>query len=232
MKLQGILGKGTGKLGNAVFAVSGGEQIMREYNPNVSNPNTEAQVAQRAKLKLLSQVAAALSSAIAIPKEGLVSSRNLFIKINFELTSFEEGVADVAMDSIQLTKSSLEFPVIRASAGEGNVTVSVDGQAPGYISRVAYVVCKVDEHQKISVMTSSVVSEAGAGRTFETTIQVASASKLVIYAYGMVDKSSAATAKYESYKVDNSLELANLITSRALGVGDFAFTKTNATIIG
>ena len=54
MKLNGIVGKGTGKLGASVFAISGGEQIVRQYNPVVSNPNTDAQVAQRAKLKLMS----------------------------------------------------------------------------------------------------------------------------------------------------------------------------------
>lgn len=231
MKLQGILGKGTGKLGNAVFAVSGGEQIMREYNPNVSNPNTEKQVAQRAKMKLLSQLAAALSDAIAIPKEGLVSSRNLFIKLNFEFTSFADGEANVDLSSLQLTKSTLPMPGPISTAGEGVVRVELESAAPTSFSRVAYIVCKVNNQKQISVETSAVVSEAGEGRTFATNIPVASTSKLIIYAYGMIDKSTAATGKYENYQIENTLDLATLVSSRALGAGDFAFTQTNSTAL-
>ena len=80
MKLNGFVGKGTGKLGSSVFAVSGGEQIVRQYNPNVSNPNTDAQVAQRAKFKLMSQLAAVLAPGLAFKKDSLVSPRNKFIK--------------------------------------------------------------------------------------------------------------------------------------------------------
>ena len=76
MKLYGLFGKGSGKLGSSVFAISSGEQIVREYNPVVENPNTPAQVEQRAKFKLLSQLASDLASALAFKKEGLVSTRN------------------------------------------------------------------------------------------------------------------------------------------------------------
>lgn len=231
MKLQGILGKGTGKLGNAVFAVSGGEQIMREYNPNVSNPNTEKQVAQRAKLKLLSQVAAALSSAIAIPKEGLVSSRNLFIKLNFDYALYANGEANVDLSSLQLTKSTLAMPSPSITEGEGKITVQLEHAAPVSFSRVAYVVCKVDTEKKISVETSAIATEAGEGRNFAAVIPVERTEKLIVYAYGMIDKSSVATAKYENYQVENTLDLATLVSGRALGAGDFVFTQTNSTTL-
>lgn len=226
MKLQGILGKGTGKLGNAVFAVSGGEQIMREYNPNVSNPNTEKQVAQRAKLKLMSQLAASLSSVIAIPKQGLVGSRNLFIKENIGLATFEEGVAKIEVPGIQLTKGRQVLNGLVAVVEGNNYAVNIDGPAPAEVSRVAYIVCKVNDGNQLQVVTSVVVSERGASGNFATTIPSSGINKIAIFAYGMIDKSSATTAKYESYEVESADELAQLVTSRAFGIGDYAMTAT------
>ena len=46
MKIRGYL-KGKGKLGNIVLSTVAGETIARDYNPEVANPNTAAQVEQR-----------------------------------------------------------------------------------------------------------------------------------------------------------------------------------------
>ena len=70
MKINSILGKMTGKVGNIVVASVGGEVIGREYNPNVSNPNTSAQQNTRSKFKLASQLSATMAPVIAIKKEG------------------------------------------------------------------------------------------------------------------------------------------------------------------
>lgn len=226
MKLQGILGKGTGKLGNAVFAVSGGEQIMREYNPNVSNPNTEAQVAQRAKLKLMSQLAASLSSVIAIPKQGLVSSRNLFIKENIGQTYFEEGIAKINFADLQLTKGIVMLPVLNATKVDGSLTVKLDSSAAASISRIVYILCDAEEEGLINVRDSKVANVPGANRDFEATFESVGDQEKVLYAYGMIDKDGAATAKYNEYYVTGADVLAQLVTSRALGVGNYAFTKT------
>ena len=51
MKLVGILGSGSGKLGSSVFSTVAGETVVRQYQPTVANPNTEAQVNQRARMK-------------------------------------------------------------------------------------------------------------------------------------------------------------------------------------
>lgn len=48
----GVLSKGSGRLGGHVLAVSAGEQIIREYQPNVANPRTSLQKAQRARVVL------------------------------------------------------------------------------------------------------------------------------------------------------------------------------------
>lgn len=62
MKLAGILGSGRGKLGNSVFRIRKGQQVVSQYQPVVSNPNTTGQQSQRAKFKLAVQVATPLAS--------------------------------------------------------------------------------------------------------------------------------------------------------------------------
>ena len=59
--IGGVLSKGSGRLGGYVLAVANGQQIIREYQPNVANPRTSLQRIQRAKMVLagkLSQITA------------------------------------------------------------------------------------------------------------------------------------------------------------------------------
>lgn len=47
------LGQWRGKSGGQVYRVRGGVQVVSNYQPSVSNPRTEAQLAQRAKFNLM-----------------------------------------------------------------------------------------------------------------------------------------------------------------------------------
>lgn len=55
---HGPLTKTKGKLGGVVFQQYEGMQVAREYQPVVKNPQSEKQVANRAKFKLSSQIVA------------------------------------------------------------------------------------------------------------------------------------------------------------------------------
>ena len=132
MKQYGLLGKGTGKLGSSVFAISGGEQIVREYNPKVSNPNTAAQVEQRAKFKLLSQLGADFATILAFSKMGLKSARNLFVSKNLGKAEFNASDgATIDMTKLELTPGTRQLPAMevtfdteneQALVGLGDVT--------------------------------------------------------------------------------------------------------------
>lgn len=50
---QGILGGFSGKVGTVVGAIWKGIAVIRGYNPNVTNPNSPAQLEQRAKFRLI-----------------------------------------------------------------------------------------------------------------------------------------------------------------------------------
>lgn len=231
MKLNGFVGKGTGKLGASVFAISGGEQIVRQYNPNVANPNTDAQVEQRQKLKLMSQLAADLASSIAFRKQGLVSARNKFVSANIGKAEMEQGVATINLTSIDLTGSSAPLPNVTTISGSGGVrTIKLESAAPADVARVIYGVYKRGADGQLALVQNVVVQEAGENEDFPTEVQF-TAGRHIVYAYGIKDKTSKATVKFENYEADNTLDVAMLEVLNSLSVSDYALTTTTATTV-
>lgn len=231
MKLNGIIGKGTGKLGSSVFAISGGEQIVREYNPEVSNPNTEAQIAQRAKLKLMSQLGAALAPAIGFAKMGLVSARNQFVSKNIGLCTYSEDVATCPLESIQLTPSSTPIPSIGVESGSAGVLdVSLNLAAPADVKRVAYFVYRQTANDKLEYVASKIVSEAGESGKYPTTFNNV-AGNLVVYAYGIKDDNAQATMKYEDYISSGGESIATLEVISLFRSAGYKLTATVGALI-
>lgn len=126
MKLTSIVGTGTGRLGGSVFAVRNGQQIVRAYQAVVQNPKSIAQVSQRAKMKLASQISAVFAKEITPwRREGSVSGRNRFVSSLFSRGSImyddAESRAEINLLDIDLTGS-------RVPNGMGRVgDVSVEG---------------------------------------------------------------------------------------------------------
>lgn len=226
MKLSGIAGKGSGKLGSNVYAVSGGEQIVRQYNPVVANPSTPAQVVQRSRLKLASQIAAAMADVIAIPKSGLVSSRNAFMKRNFDLFVGSENGASCQYAKLQLTGSAIGLPTVNAEKSDAQtLSIELASSATAVASRIIYNVFAKTTEQQLMKIASRVVTDAGENGTFPMEVTT-SATELVVYAYGMRDMSSTASAKYGNYHVQSGEDIAKLVANRKLSAADFTFTQT------
>ena len=141
-KVTSLYGKTMGKIGSIVFSTSGGQTIAREYNPHVANPSTSAQVDQRARMKLMSQIAASVAPSLAMQKSGLVSARNKFTKINFGNSYALNGVAQVSYENLQFTEGNLGLPQIVAEAevaqGSRNLTVFFTEEPSANVSRVVY----------------------------------------------------------------------------------------------
>lgn len=231
MKLNGFVGTGSGKMGASVFSVNSGSQIVRQYQPVVANPSTAAQVNQRARMKLMSQVAAAMAPVIAIPKAGLVSARNQFIRKNFDSCIAADGVAQVTYENLQLTAGNLGFPAISATrAAEGGaISINLSSAPSGDISRVVYIMYRKTQNQ-MEYVASRIVKERGESNNFPATFP-ASSGDVILFAYGMKDSNAQATAKYENYKVTSASDIATLVASRAIAFGDFTFTQTRGTTI-
>lgn len=226
-------GKTTGKVGGLVYATAGGEQIVREYNPNVSNPSTDAQVNQRAKMKLMSQLSASLASVIAMTKTGLVSKRNKFTKINFEYAYAVDGTAQVSYENLQLTEGNLSLPQIGGTAQDGRMQVFFADAPSANISRVVWCIFTKTSEGKLEFVDSHIVSERGnAGAYFAWLsnvsfgINTSPSQDYVIYAYGMIDTNAQATARYGNLNVETATDLAKLVATRALDYQNYQFTGT------
>lgn len=231
MKLYGLFGKGSGKLGSSVFAISSGEQIVREYNPVVENPNTPAQVQQRAKFKLLSQLAVCLASIIVIAKQGLVSARNRFIGLNVGKATYADGTASIEVPSLDITGGSLAFPPVLLLEGAGDTTsLRLQGSAPAGVDTVVYIMVEQTIDKKLKVGDSYIVTEPGAGRDFRVEDPNTPASGF-IFAYGIVGDVAAAIASYKDYDSDPAGVIASLIAQRSVKAAQLAFTKNSVTSI-
>lgn len=226
MKLSGITGKGTGKLGSSVFAVNSGEQIVRQYQPVVANPSTEGQVEQRSKLKLMSQLAAAYATVLAFRKDGMKSARNLFISKNIANVSFAEETATINLPAMQLTAGSTGIPAVTVLRdGTTALNVALESSAANVCARVVYVAMEKTTDGSVRYLDSAVVNTAGNDGTFPGTLAY-TANEVVVYAYGIKDISSNASSIFGNYAVSTGTQVASLIASRSMSASDFGFTKT------
>lgn len=237
-KQTSLFGKISGKLGAVVFSSAGGETISREYNPHVANPSTQAQVDQRARMKLMSQLSAALSPVLAMTKDGLVSKRNKFTKINFPASYALNGVAQITYENVQITEGNTSLPALDA---EGSVTqsgmiigASISTNPSATINRVVYCLFKKSNEGKLEYISSQIItqrlSEEG-NFFFNVNFQHLPVAEYVIFAYGMSDTSERATASYGDLNVVTASDLARLVATRAISFSDYQFTQTRAITI-
>lgn len=228
-KVTSLNGKVTGKIGGVVYSTNAGAIIAREYNPNVANPNTAKQVDQRAKMKLMSQIAAALAPVIVIPKEGLKSSRNLFIKKNFDQASAHEGVAQITYENVQLTNGNAGIPAIYATRfPESGVQIQLAERCDASITRVVYIMYKKTSEATLQYVQSVIAEAPGDAGTFPATMLYVEGD-LVLFCYGMKDLNTKASAKYSNYGVRNAEDIAQLAMSRTISYSDYQFTQTRGT---
>lgn len=223
-KIYGLFGALTGKLADTVMSVRNGEQIARKYQPIVYNPSTPAQVAQRAKLKLLSQLSAIAAPVIAIPRQGSVSARNLFTKVNFSLTTYSDNAADIALNSVQLTKSVVALPEISANREGSSISVQLVRE-DSVLSRVVYAIFIKEESNHLRFVSSTVVNEAGVAGNFATTIDVGTSLPVTILAYGVRDNTEAARAYFGNLTV-TAEDIARVVTTKQLTEADITLTET------
>lgn len=231
MKLSSILGQGRGKLGAAVFSSTNGQQVVRQYQPNVKNPNTVAQTMQRARFKLMTQIASSMAPVITIPKSGAVSSRNMFIKKNMPLVIGTEDGAQLVYENLQLTSGTRALPGIYVEREEGKLKIGLLQAPTGNISRVAYCAFAKDSEGQLSYEWSIVSSTPGAQGTFDVETDDIVSLDVIFYAYGMIDTNAKATAAFENYHVDSATDLAKLIATRKISMSDFSLTKTRGTTL-
>lgn len=235
-KVTSLYGKTMGKIGSIVFSTSGGQTIAREYNPHVANPNTMAQINQRARMKLMSQLSASLSPVLAMTKDGLVSKRNKFTKLNFPASYALNGVAQITYENVQITEGNTALPALSAmgvvSDNIISIGVSVSTEPSATINRVIYCLFKKSNEGKLEYITSQIATiRTGVAGFFMGEFAELPIAEYVIFAYGMSDTSERATATYGDLNVVTASDLARLVATRAISFSDYQFTQTRAITI-
>lgn len=224
-KMQGLTGKMSGKMGSVVFRVREGEQIVTQYNPIVKNPNTTAQSTQRVSFKLMSQVAAAMASAIINrPARQGQSPRNRFVQQNFPLVEADSTNARVPMEQLQLTSSSTYLGTI--TANPSTLQVSVEN-IPSSITKVRFVTVEYPDNGDKSkpVVTSIVDNDVTQG-----TASIQGVENSTVLAYGLIPTSGAAKVSLDNMGVDSEEPfIAQVNLNRLLSTGQITVTETLGT---
>ena len=231
MKLHGIGGVGTGKLGSMVYSVRNGQQIVRQYNPIVANPSTAAQVEARSKMKLMSQLAAIVAPVIAINAEGLKSKRNLFISRNYQLAGYQEETAQIDMASVQLTKSNTAFPDFEVDRSNGqSIAVHLSEDATNLFDRVIYCAVISQADGSLRLWDDVLVTEAGAGGLFPAVLPY-TPNAIAVYGYGIRANNDDAKAAYANLKSGDAGKLAEILTSRSATLAAITSSETKGCVL-
>ena len=231
MKLHGIGGVGTGKLGNMVYSVRNGEQIVRQYNPIVANPSTAAQVEVRSKMKLMSQLAAIVAPVIAINAEGLKTKRNLFISRNYSLAGYEDETAQIDMANVQLTKSNTAFPDFEVDRSSGqSIAIHLSDNAANLFDRVVYCAVISQADGSLRLWDDVLVTEAGVGGLFPAVLPY-TPNAICIYGYGVRANSDDAKAAYADLKSGDAGKLAQILTSRNATLEAVTISETKGCVM-
>lgn len=231
MKLNGILGTGSGKLGSSVFSVVGGVQVLREYNPDIYNPSTQPQIDQRARLKLMAQVASAFQPINAFEKKKNVSSRNKFISANYPYTYATEGVAEIKLEDVQVAEGTIALPTLNVRRIEnGRIEVELSTNAPIYFKRIVYACFYILGENQLVLDHSVVVNYSESNKRFKTD-SFNNRRHCVIYAYGMRDYNAAATAALGDYHVVTATDVARLIAQRSINPAYYTFSRTRGVTL-
>lgn len=231
MKLHGIGGVGTGKLGSMVYSVRNGQQIVRQYNPIVANPSTAAQVEARSKMKLMSQLAAIVAPVIAINSEGLKSKRNLFISRNYPLAGYEDNTAQIDMAGVQLTKSNTAFPDFEVDRSNGtSIAVHLSEDATNLFDRVIYCAVISQSDGSLRLWDDVLVTEAGTGGLFPAVLPY-TPNAIAIYGYGIRANNDDAKAAYANLKSGDAGKLAEILTSRNATLAAITISETKGCVL-
>lgn len=231
-----------GKKAGLVTYYVGDTMLAREYNPHPANPRTEKQVQQRAKIKLLSQIAAVFRPIIAIFPSLGKSSRSIFAKINYPKINAVSTTAEIDYTSVSLTDSSRPITQVAkdiAFLPSGvRMLVGLPQEPTKDIKRVFYYLFGKQDNGKL-VFLDYYLSEirwssrnplyfCWANAPFEIDEEGRATRDYLIYAIGMGDYSEEATEYWSQLDVPNIEFLGQIIAEELITHSDFFFTETSS----
>lgn len=241
-RISGFSGGMSGKIGNVVFSQRQGETIARQYQPQVTNPNTLGQQEARVSFKLMSQLGAIMAPAMGgflanrkSGAKGAPSQRNLFFKKNYELVTV--GVDDdttrarIPMEQLQLTDSFLAAGTIDVAQEGNQITVSGTG-SPGKRVKVVLVgfgtMAGAERPARVIDIIEEEVKDDGTwGVAFESDVaeKKGLGQDITVLSYGMIPVSERLRTQFDNIHTPepffSAVELTNYVSD-----GDMQVTET------
>lgn len=231
-----------GKKSGIVTYQVGDTLLAREYNPHPKNPRTERQVSHRAKIKLLSQIAAFFRLIIAIFPTSGKSARSIFLAINWGSVYSDGMNARFHLLNLKLTDSTIRLGTIQkrvASTGfRSRVWLYLPDPPPTIVQAVFYYVFHLDECGKL-VFDEYKVQEyidqhsdigyfAEWMLNFKVNQNGTPQYDYYVFAFGMIPLTSDAWDKWTTHPYEPCEWLANVIKGKYITADDFEFTETSS----
>lgn len=229
-RLQGISGGMSGRTGSFTYRQSRGETIVSQYQPIVKNPNTQGQQDQRARFKLMSQLAAILSPGFGTmgvtkrPGKQRPTQRNAFMQLNMptvQLDSSSDNVtAKIPLEQVKLTSSTRTLGEI-SNAGSA-VTIRVTDVAITSVRFVTISYIENDITRPVVSAINNVTIQDG-----EAMLENVPSGRHTVLAYGLIPTESASRATLNNLHTPDTqdyfgaVNLNNLVTK-----GEIAETET------
>lgn len=108
-KSVGLVGTLRGKAGNYVYAKGeNGSTVVRAYQPQVTNPNTDAQILQRAKLNLAGRLSKITPKSVIIGMDG-ATNRQRRSRYNALIAKSATATVSGGQGSASITDEQLKF---------------------------------------------------------------------------------------------------------------------------
>lgn len=231
-----------GKKGGIITYYVGETMLAREYNPHPKNPKTQKQVAQRAKMKLLSQLGAVFRPIIAIFPSSGKSSRAIFARLNYPKITAPSTTAEIDYTSVTLTDSNRPITQVAKDVAflpSGvRKLIGLPEEPTQDIKRVFYYLfsktdngklCFVDYYlSEIRWSSRNPLYFCWANVEFDINEQGKATRDYVVYAIGMGDNSQQATDYWETLDVPNLELLGQIIAEGLITDNDYYFTETTS----
>lgn len=231
-----------GKKGGIITYYVGETMLAREYNPHPKNPKTQKQVAQRAKMKLLSQLGAVFRPIIAIFPSSGKSSRAIFARLNYPKITAPSTTAEIDYTSVTLTDSNRPITQVAKDVAflpSGvRKLIGLPEEPTQDIKRVFYYLfsktdngklCFVDYYlSEIRWSSRNPLYFCWANVEFDIDEQGKATRDYVVYAIGMGDNSQQATDYWETLDVPNLELLGQIIAEGLITDNDYYFTETTS----
>lgn len=223
-KVVGLIGSASGKVGNIVYAVSNGIQIARVYQPNITNPKSALQSAQRAKGNLAGRISS-LTPATALFGLGANgrARRGAFLSQILRTAVVTQSGSDynakVADEDVLFSRGSVPLSVTFSSVTPtaNVITITLNGYETAFspeeyasmATRLVVMVYDATSQELVEVVTR-IANKPGQGTGIGTTIPISHPAgyEAVIYAIPMSTDDGSAMAVSTTMATKSDTDIA------------------------